>query len=184
MTRERLESLYESEEILDAASLKGVKLEAKVDGKTPLEYCLGIFDERAVGDDADECVCGSYEMHLNVIALLEAGAVQTAKAKKTLKTIESIATSVAMGHNPRYDHLGAHEEIDAVLACAEKMSSAKAAKRAAPAGDARFGTKKTKKTVSKVDNKYASRTAAQLLRLRDEFDTVESFEMESAVVGE
>lgn len=157
ITRERLESLSETGEIFDAASLKDVvNLEAKVvDGKTPLEYCLGVFDQLAVGDDADECVCGGYEMHLNVIALLEAGAVQTKSAKKILKEIERIATSIATG-NHYYQQLGAEREVNAVLACAKKMSSAKAApkskpaaKRAAPDG-ASPGTEKTKKTAAKV----------------------------------
>lgn len=108
---------------LDAESLRDVDLEAKIDGKTPLEVCLEEFNLAAL-EEPDCIVHGMFELHESVIVLLESGAVVTAIAKNQLEELRTTSNMIKMirRHDPHaYEACwGAEAEADAVLACAKK----------------------------------------------------------------
>ena len=110
---------------IDPESLRDVDLDSTIDGKTPLELCLDKFNSLAIGDDSDCRVCGMWEMHKSVIALLEAGATITPGAMEMINDLQQTSNMIKTirSFDPLdYDSCwGAEEEADAVLACTAKM---------------------------------------------------------------
>ena len=95
----------------------GRDVEAMIDGQTPLEMCLKMFEDLAVGDEPDCYVSGVYERHAQVCALLKAGAVVTPTVITILKGIDEYTKMYEVSNG---ESIGAKEEVRVVLKCAKE----------------------------------------------------------------